>query len=339
MSYTRHLRAARWLAAVLALATAHAAGATTTYWVTNSGNFGPGSFAAALASLQPNLADPQEIRFAFPAGQTIYLNGPVAGVVGATVRIDGADMAGAVVIDGAGHQPLHVDAGSTTTRLTVANLSLRHGGAIGRGGCIAVAPASTTLVLDGVTVQDGTFAHNGDSMSFRELAGQLEVPVSVSASVFPSGFGPSFAVHIVDVEVDVETCKVEILRYTAVQDVGKAIHPAYVEGQLQGGAAQGVGWALNEEYVYDDKGRLLNASLLDYRMPTALDLPMIDTVLVEVANPGHPYGVRGVGEVPIVPPAAAVANAIYHAAGVRMTELPMSPARVSAALLAAAVPA
>ena len=193
--------------------------------------------------------------------------------------------------------------------------------------------------VDGVTVQDGTFAHNGDSMSFRELAGQLEVPVSVSASVFPSGFGPSFAVHIVDVEVDVETGKVEILRYTAVQDVGKAIHPAYVEGQLQGGAAQGVGWALNEEYVYDDKGRLVNASLLDYRMPTALDLPMIDTVLVEVANPGHPYGVRGVGEVPIVPPAAALANAIYQATGVRMTELPMSPARVSAALLAAAVPA
>ena len=193
--------------------------------------------------------------------------------------------------------------------------------------------------VDGVTVQDGTFAHNGDSMSFRELAGQLEVPVSVSASVFPSGFGPSFAVHVVDVEVDVETGKVEILRYTAVQDVGKAIHPAYVEGQLQGGAAQGVGWALNEEYVYDDKGRLVNASLLDYRMPTALDLPMIDTVLVEVANPGHPYGVRGVGEVPIVPPAAALANAIYQATGVRMTELPMSPARVSAALLAAAVPA
>ncbi len=193
--------------------------------------------------------------------------------------------------------------------------------------------------VDDVTVQDGTFAHNGDSMSFRELAGKVDVPVAVSASVFPHGVGPSFAVHIVDVEVDVETGKVEILRYTAVQDVGKAIHPAYVEGQLQGGAAQGVGWALNEEYIYDDKGRLVNASLLDYRMPTALDLPMIDTVLVEVANPGHPYGVRGVGEVPIVPPAAALANAIYQATGVRMTELPMSPARVSAALLAAAVPA
>jgi CO/xanthine dehydrogenase Mo-binding subunit len=123
------------------------------------------------------------------------------------------------------------------------------------------------------------------------------------------------------------------LRYTAIQDVGTAIHPAYVEGQLQGGAAQGIGWALNEEYLYDEQGRLLNGNLLDYREPTALDLPMIDTILVEVPNPGHPYGVRGVGEVPIVPPAGAVANAIYHAAGVRMNTLPMSPRRVMEALM------
>ena len=125
-----------------------------------------------------------------------------------------------------------------------------------------------------------------------------------SASVHPQDFGGGFGSHIVDVEVDPETGKVDILRYTAVQDVGKAIHPSYVEGQMHGGAAQGVGWALNEEYVYDDEGHLLNSSFLDYRTPTALDLPMIDTVLVEVANPGHPFGVRGVGEVPIVPPAA-----------------------------------
>lgn len=188
--------------------------------------------------------------------------------------------------------------------------------------------------VESIHVADGVFTHNGDQMSFRELAGKLDTPVTASASVHPQNYGPGFGVHIVDVEVDVETGKVEILRYTAVQDVGRAIHPSYVEGQLQGGVAQGIGWALNEEYVYDDKGRLVNASLLDYRMPTALDLPMIDTVLVEVPNPGHPYGVRGVGEVPIVPPAAAVANAIYRAIGVRMTELPMSPARIVAALAA-----
>jgi len=191
------------------------------------------------------------------------------------------------------------------------------------------AAAYWDVPLDAVSVDQGVFAANGDRLTFKELASRMEVPVTAATSVSPQGYGPTFAVHIVDVEVDIETGKVDILRYTAAQDVGKAIHPAYVEGQLQGGVAQGIGWALNEEYVYDDRGRLLNASLLDYRMPTALDLPMIDTVLVEVANPGHPYGVRGAGETPIVPPAAAVANAIYHATGVRMTELPMSPGRVS----------
>jgi CO/xanthine dehydrogenase Mo-binding subunit len=128
---------------------------------------------------------------------------------------------------------------------------------------------------------------------------------------------------------------VTILRYTAVQDAGKAVHPAYVEGQLQGGAVQGIGWALNEEYIHDDEGRLLNAGFLDYRMPVASDLPMIDTVIVEVPNPNHPFGVRGVGEAPIVPPLAAIANAIFDATGVRMRDLPFSPPKVLAALEAA----
>jgi CO/xanthine dehydrogenase Mo-binding subunit len=89
---------------------------------------------------------------------------------------------------------------------------------------------------------------------------------------------------------------------------------------------------LNEEYFYNQNGQLMNASLLDYRMPTALDLPMIDTVMVEVPNPNHPFGVRGVGEVPIVPPAAALANAIYRATGVRQYDLPMNPGKVALAL-------
>ena len=126
--------------------------------------------------------------------------------------------------------------------------------------------------------------------------------------------------------------KVEILRYTAIQDAGKAVHPSYVEGQMQGGAVQGIGWALNEEYYFNDRGQMMNSSFLDYRMPTSLDLPMIDTVIVEVANPGHPYGVRGVGEVPIVPPMAAVANAIHRAVGVRLRKLPMSPGNILEAL-------
>jgi CO/xanthine dehydrogenase Mo-binding subunit len=173
-------------------------------------------------------------------------------------------------------------------------------------------------------------------MTFKELAAKLHATggtIVGRASVDPPGAGGAFATHLVDVEVDPETGKVTILRYTAVQDVGRAIHPSYVEGQMQGGSVQGIGWALNEEYLYNDQGAMTNASFLDYRMPTSLDLPMIDTVLVEVPNPGHPYGVRGVGEVPIVPPPAAIANAIYRAIGARLNELPMSPGRVVKALL------
>ena len=189
-----------------------------------------------------------------------------------------------------------------------------------------------------IELSDGVFQHKSDpelSISFKDLAGELSStggPVVGSANMDPQGAGSAFATHVVDVEVDAETGKVEILRYTATQDAGKAIHPSYVEGQIQGGVVQGIGWALNEEYVMSDDGSMSNTSFLDYRMPTSLDLPMIDTVIVEVANPNHPYGVRGVGEVSIVPPLAAVANAVYHATGVRMTELPMNPAAVRKAI-------
>ena len=133
-------------------------------------------------------------------------------------------------------------------------------------------------------------------------------------------------------EVDVDTGKVEIVRYTAFQDVGKAIHPSYVEGQIQGGVVQGIGWALNEEYFINDNGHMVNSSFLDYRMPVSLDLPMIDTVIVEIANPNHPFGVRGVGEVCICPPMAAISNAIYDAIGTRINELPMKPGTILEAL-------
>jgi CO/xanthine dehydrogenase Mo-binding subunit len=146
------------------------------------------------------------------------------------------------------------------------------------------------------------------------------------------GAGPGFAVHVADVEVDPDTGKVDVIRYTAIQDAGKAIHPGYVEGQYQGGAAQGIGWALNEEYVYDEKGVVENAGFLDYRIPLASDLPMIETVIVEVPNPFHPYGVRGVGESGIIPPLATVACAVGNAIGVRMSELPCSPPRVLKAI-------
>lgn len=188
---------------------------------------------------------------------------------------------------------------------------------------------------DQVTYADGVFSANGQRLTFKELAARLDEtdgPVVASAAIHARREGPAFATHIVDVEVDPETGKVQILRYTAVQDVGTAIHPTLVEGQIQGAAAQGIGWGLNEEYVYDEEGHLVNASFLDYRIPTCVDLPMIDTLLVEVPNPSHPYGVRGVGEVSIVPPPAAIANAIYRAVGVRLNVLPMSPPRILEAL-------
>ena len=191
---------------------------------------------------------------------------------------------------------------------------------------------------DDVEYEDAVLRHRHDSelsITFQQLARQLNGsggPVVGRATVNPAGVGNAFAMHMVDVEVDPETGKVDILRYTALQDVGKAMHPSYVEGQMQGGAVQGIGWALNEEYYFNGEGRMMNSSFLDYRMPISLDVPMIDTVIIEVANPGHPYGVRGVGEACIVPPMAAVANAISDAVGVRMTELPMTPAKVVEAL-------
>jgi CO/xanthine dehydrogenase Mo-binding subunit len=196
---------------------------------------------------------------------------------------------------------------------------------------------------DDVSYEAGVLRSRSDAarrMTFKELAGRLHATggtVVGRASVDPPGVGGAFSTQICDVEVDPETGKVEILRWTTVQDAGKAVHPSYVEGQMQGGTVQGIGWGLNEEYIYNDKGEMTNASFLDYRLPTSLDLPMIETVIVEVPNPGHPYGVRGVGEVPIVPPPAALANAIYRAVGVRMRVLPMSPGRVTRALQEKAV--
>ncbi|MBN82135.1 MAG: oxidoreductase [Planctomycetaceae bacterium] len=184
---------------------------------------------------------------------------------------------------------------------------------------------------ENVRVESGVYSHNGDSLTFAELAEKLHATgeaVVGRATVAPDGATNGFGAHLVDVEVDPDTGKTTILRYTVIQDAGKAIHPSYVEGQMQGGAVQGIGWALNEEYFFDDQGQMKNASFLDYRIPTFLDVPMIDTIIVEVPNPDHPYGVRGVGETPIVPPPAAIAIAIHNAVGVRMTELPMSPPKL-----------
>ena len=157
--------------------------------------------------------------------------------------------------------------------------------------------------------------------------------ISASVSANTSGAAPSCAVNLVDVSVDNETGKVGIERFTAIQDAGIAIHPDYVEGQMQGGVAQGIGWALNEEYRYDEAGEMINPGFLDYRIPVATDLPMIDTVIVEVPNPEHPYGVRGVGETPICAPMAAVAIAVNRALGTSISDMPLNPSRVMDAIL------
>lgn len=188
---------------------------------------------------------------------------------------------------------------------------------------------------DGFARPAGPNAGDHDPMSLAQIAaiaGSTGGPISGHHEVNADGAGVSFGVHLVDTEVDRETGATKILRYTVFQDAGKAVHPDYVEGQMQGGAVQGIGWALNEEYIYNEDGRLQNAGFLDYRIPVASDLPNIETVILEIPNPGHPYGVRGVGETPIVPPLAAIANAVSRAAGVRLCELPMSPPRLLKAM-------
>jgi CO/xanthine dehydrogenase Mo-binding subunit len=196
-------------------------------------------------------------------------------------------------------------------------------------------PVDDVVWEKGHAIAKGEKHDNLPPLSLKEIAAEAAKtggPIAGHSELVADGAGVSFATHICDIEVDPDTGATKVLRYTVVQDAGKAVHPTYVEGQYQGGAAQGIGWALNEEYVYGKDGRLQNPGFLDYRIPVCSDLPMIDTQILEIPNPNHPYGVRGVGETSIVPPLAAIANAVSNAAGVRMTHIPMSPPRILAAI-------
>ncbi|MBZ9986693.1 xanthine dehydrogenase family protein molybdopterin-binding subunit [Mesorhizobium sp. BH1-1-5] len=196
-------------------------------------------------------------------------------------------------------------------------------------------PVEDVVWEKGHAIAKGEKYGNLSPLSLKDIAaksGTTGGPIAGHSELVADGAGVSFATHICDIEVDPETGATRVIRYTVVQDAGKAVHPTYVEGQYQGGAAQGIGWALNEEYIYGKDGRLQNAGFLDYRIPVCSDLPMIDTQILEIPNPNHPYGVRGVGETSIVPPLAAIANAVSNAVGVRMTHIPMSPPRILAAL-------
>ena len=184
---------------------------------------------------------------------------------------------------------------------------------------------------DGHARPAGANVGNFEPMSLIEIVKQavwFGGTIAGHAEINVANGGPGFGVHLVDVEVDRETGLVKVLRYTIIQDAGKAIFPDFVKGQFHGGAVQGIGMALNEEYIYDKNGVMENPGFLDYRVPVASDVPFIDTVIVEVPHPGNPYGVRGVGEVPIIPPLAAISNAIYDAVGIRMRDHPMSPPKV-----------
>jgi len=196
-------------------------------------------------------------------------------------------------------------------------------------------PVEEVQWKDGAAYGVGLEHSNLPPLTLKEIARrspQTGGPIAGHNEVVADGAGVSFASHICDVEVDPETGATRVLRYAVIQDAGKAIHPDYVEGQFQGAAAQGIGWALNEEYVYGEDGRLRNPSFLDYRIPVCSDLPFIDTQILEIPNPNHPYGIRGVGETSIVPPLAAIANAVSNAVGVRLDHIPMSPPRVLKAI-------
>jgi CO/xanthine dehydrogenase Mo-binding subunit len=261
-----------------------------------------------------------------------------------TLGID-YDKVRAIVADTANVGYTHVTGGSRVTLAT--------GAAVIKAAdaCIDELRKRAALMWDvdveGVIWEDGhakpasTNVGDFEPMSLAEItakAAQTGGPIGAAGQVNAGGVSPGLATHVVDVEVDPETGKVTILRYTASQDVGRAIHPSYVEGQIQGGVVQGIGWALNEEYIYGKDGKLQNAGFLDYRIPVASDVPMVEAVMVEKPNPNHTYGVKGVGEVNICPPMAAIANAIENATGVRLQSLPMSPPRVLAALDAARMP-
>jgi len=191
---------------------------------------------------------------------------------------------------------------------------------------------------DAVSWADGRATNPDDpekTLSIQDLAAtayKTGGTISSTASVNASGAAPGCAVNIADVSVDRETGVARVMRFTAIQDAGIAIHPDYVEGQMQGGAVQGIGWALSEELMYDERGVLLNAGFLDYRLPVCSDLPMMDTQIIEVPNPAHPYGVRGVGETPICAPMAAVAIAVNRALGTELTNMPLHPSRIIEAL-------
>jgi CO/xanthine dehydrogenase Mo-binding subunit len=206
---------------------------------------------------------------------------------------------------------------------------------------LAIASQRLEVPVEELEMEDGVVRARGQpekQVTFRELGrlttgfGARYAPIVGRGAITARRQAPGFTAQVAEVEVDPDTGEVTVLRYAVAQDVGFAINPKSVEGQMQGGAAQGLGIALFEEMVYDEKGRLLNPNLLDYRLPTARDVPPIEAIIVEVPSEEGPYGARIVGEPSIVPGPAAVANAVADAVGARVFEAPITPERVLRAL-------
>ena len=206
---------------------------------------------------------------------------------------------------------------------------------------LAAASQELEIAPDDLEVVDGVVRAVGApdrSITVEEIVGKAlrfggrYEPIEGHGGSAQTSGAPSVAAHLSHVRVDRDTGEVELLRHVIAQDVGRALNPALVEGQMRGGVAQGMGWALFEELRHDEDGRLLSGSFLEYAIPTAERVPEIETLIVEVPAPDGPYGAKGIGEAPVVGAPAAVANAVAAATGTRLYELPMTPPRVWAAL-------
>lgn len=230
--------------------------------------------------------------------------------------------------------------GGSKTLYTLGNAVIR-AAEDARRQTLAIAAEEFEVSAEDLEIVDGRVQVRGfpdRSVPLGDLAGKAMTfggqydPIHGSGSQSVTDRAPSFCAQIAEVEVDEETGEVNLLNLAVVQEVGRAINPLTVEGQMQGGAVQGVGWALYEEMRYDDDGQLLSGSWMDYAMPDAVQASPIQTQIVEVPSISGPYGARGVGEPPVIPTVAAIANAVAHATGVRMTQTPMTAPRVLEAL-------
>ena len=206
---------------------------------------------------------------------------------------------------------------------------------------LAAASQELEIAPDDLEVVDGVVRAIGApdrSITVEEIAGKalrfggIYEPIEGHGGSAQTKGAPSVAAHLSHVRVDRETGEVELLRHVIAQDVGRALNPALVEGQMRGGATQGMGWALFEQLDHDEDGHLLTGSFLDYAIPVAERVPEIETLIVEVPAPDGPFGAKGIGEAPVIGAAPAIANAVAAAVGVRLRELPMTPPRVWQAL-------